>query len=132
MVDCNSSDRKEFEDKYRDFIPFVPNGKKKAKLIIDDKEYEFPIIEGVMGPSVIDIRSLYNETGYFTFDPGYFSTASCVSKITYIDGEAGQLLYRGYKIEELAEKSSYVEVCYLLIYGNLPSKEELAKFEETL
>jgi citrate synthase len=78
---------------------------------------------------VIDIRSLYSKTGLFTYDPGFTSTAACDSAITYIDGDKGELLYRGYPIEQLADKSSYLEVCYLLLYGELPSKPELADFE---
>lgn len=101
----------------------------KAILQIGDKTIELPIIEGSVGPKVIDIRKLYAETGYFTYDPGFTSTASCESKITYIDGEKGILLYRGYPIEELAEKSTYMEVCYLLLYGELPSKEKYESFE---
>jgi len=132
-MDYSKSDREQFESKYQEFIPTIPKSEKKAKLTLPDgKEVELPIIESAEGPDVIDIRSLYQQSGYFTFDPGFFSTASCVSKITYIDGEKGELLYRGYPIEELAEKSTYIEVCYLLIYGFLPSKEELKRFEEAI
>ena len=81
---------------------------------------EFPVIAGSVGPEVIDIRKLYGDHGYFTYDPGFTSTASCESKITYIDGDAGVLLYRGYPIEQLAEKSDFMEVAYLLLYGELP------------
>ena len=100
----------------------------KAKLTIGSDTYEFDILEGTVGPSVIDIRSLYAQTGLFTYDPGFTSTAACDSSITYIDGAKGQLLYRGYSIDELAAKSSYLEVCFLLLYGNLPSKAELEDF----
>ncbi len=103
---------------------------KKAKLVIGDKEYEFAILDGTMGPSVIDIRSLYSQTGMFTYDPGFTSTASCDSSITYIDGDKGELLYRGYPIDQLAYSSHYLEVCYLLLYGDLPNKTELAEFED--
>ncbi|MAI08503.1 MAG: citrate (Si)-synthase [Magnetococcales bacterium] len=84
---------------------------------------------GSMGPDVLDVTSLYKDTGCFTFDPGFMSTASCSSSITFIDGEKGVLLYRGYPIEQLAEKSNYLEVCYLLLNGELPSKEEMKEFE---
>jgi len=132
-MDYSKSDREQFENKYQEFIPTIPKSEKKAKLTLPDgKEVELPILESSEGPDVIDIRALYQQSGYFTFDPGFFSTASCVSKITYIDGEKGELLYRGYPIEELAEKSTYIEVCYLLIYGCLPSKEELKRFEEAV
>ena len=84
------------------------------------RSFELPILDGSIGPSVIDVRRLYSDTGYFTYDPGYTSTGSCESKITYIDGEEGILLYRGHAIADLAEKSNFLEVCYLLIYGELP------------
>ncbi|MCK5042112.1 MAG: citrate synthase [Sphingomonadales bacterium] len=104
----------------------------KMKLEGDGKSIDLPIHSGTVGPKVIDIRSLYSQTGMFTYDPGYTSTGSCESKITYIDGEAGILLYRGYPIAQLAEKSNFMEVCYLLMYGELPSKEEAAKFEHDI
>lgn len=103
---------------------------KVAKLVIGDQTHEFPVLSGSVGPDVIDIRSLYAKTGMFTYDPGFTSTAACDSAITYIDGDAGQLLYRGYPIEQLSEKSSYIEVCYLLLYGELPNKTQLAEFDE--
>ncbi len=105
---------------------------KKAKLIIDDQTFEFDILSGSVGPSVIDIRSLYAKTGMFTYDPGFTSTAACDSSITYIDGDKGELLYRGYSIDELAKDSHYLEVCFLLLYGNLPSKSELETFENRI
>ncbi len=89
----------------------------------------FGIIEGTLGPKVIDVGKLYARTGYFTYDPGYMATASCQSIITYIDGEKGVLLYRGYPIEELAEHSDFIEVCYLLLYGELPAAQQKQKFE---
>ncbi len=101
---------------------------KKAILHLEGKQVEFPILEGSVGPSVIDIRSLYAQTGMFTYDPGFTSTGSCESAITYIDGDKGELLYRGYPIDQLAEKSSFMEVCYLLLYGNLPNKQEMDEF----
>ncbi|GLQ18486.1 citrate synthase [Maritalea porphyrae] len=103
-----------------------------AKLEIDGNSYEFPIISGSVGPDVIDIRSLYAQTGHFTFDPGYTSTGSTESAITYIDGGKGTLLYRGYPIEQLADKSSFLEVAYLLLKGELPSKEEFDVFSDTV
>ena len=92
------------------------------------KSWELPIMEGTIGPKVIDVRKLYSEAGYFTYDPGYTSTGSCQSAITYIDGDKGQLYYRGIPIEELAEKSNFSEVCYLLLYGELPNAEQYKKF----
>lgn len=102
---------------------------KVAKLVIGDQTHEFPILSGSVGPDVMDIRSLYAKTGLFTYDPGFTSTAACDSAITYIDGDKGELLYRGYPIEQLAEKSNYLEVCYLLLYGELPSKTQFQEFE---
>lgn len=101
-----------------------------AKLSLSGvkKELQFPVMHGTEGPSVIDVASLYKEGGVFTYDPGFMSTASCESKITYIDGEEGILRYRGYDIAELAKKSSYMEVCYLLLYGEIPTEQELQSF----
>ncbi len=96
------------------------------------RTFELPVIKGTAGPDVIDVRKLYAETGCFTYDPGFTSTGSCASRITYIDGDAGILLYRGYPIEELAEQSDFMEVCYLLLYGNLPSVEEKEKFRRDI
>src|SRR5579859_1069727 len=93
------------------------------------KSYDFPLLPGTVGPKVIDIRSLYSDTGLFTYDPGYTSTGSCQSAITYIDGDAGVLLHRGYPIDQLAEQSDYLEVCYLLLNGELPSQEQKKKFD---
>jgi citrate synthase len=90
---------------------------------------KLPVLEGSIGPSVVDIRKLYNELGVFTYDPGYGGTAACESSITYIDGDAGVLMYRGYPIEQLAEQSDFIEVCYLLMFGELPTKDQLTKFE---
>ena len=101
----------------------------KAKLTIGDKSYEFPILNGTIGPDVIDISSLYKETGMFTYDPGFTSTASCESEITYIDGDEGTLLYRGYPIDQLAEHGDFLETCYLLLYGHLPTPEEKQDFD---
>ena len=100
-----------------------------AKLVIGDKTFDFPILSGSVGPEVIDIRTLYGKTGLFTYDPGFTSTAATDSTITYIDGDKGELMYRGYPIDQLAEKSNYLEVCYLLLYGELPTKEQMADFD---
>ncbi len=102
---------------------------KKATLTFGDKELELPIFTPTEGPDVIDIRALYAKGGVFTYDPGFTSTASCDSSITYIDGGKGELLHRGYPIDQLAEKSHYLEVCYLLLYGYLPSAAQLEEFE---
>jgi len=93
------------------------------------KVYEFEVLSPSIGPDVIDIRTLYQKTGMFTYDPGFTSTASCSSDITYIDGEKGELRYRGYTIEDLATKRSYLDSCYLLLMGKLPSRTELAAFD---
>ena len=90
------------------------------------------MLKGSTGPDVMDVRKLYADADVFTYDPGFTSTASCESKITYIDGDAGILLHRGYPIEELAEHSSFLEVCYLLLYGELPNAAEFTKFERTI
>lgn len=100
---------------------------RKAKLLIDGKTIELDVLSGTLGPDVVDVSSLFKE-GYFTFDAGFNSTAACESKITYIDGEKGVLLHRGYPIEELALKSNYLEVCYLLLNGQLPTKKEYDEF----
>ncbi len=105
---------------------------KKAKLLFDDRSYELPMVEGTMGDRGLDISTLRTETGVITLDPGLANTGSCTSSITYIDGEKGILLYRGYPIEELAEHSNFVEVSYLLIHGHLPSKSEYDQFQHDL
>jgi citrate synthase len=104
----------------------------KATLNIGDKSYDLPIMKGTVGPDVIDVRKLYGDSDRFTFDPGFTSTASCESKITYIDGDAGILLHRGYPIDQLAEKSSFLEVSHLLLYGDLPSAAKFEEFESTI
>ena len=96
------------------------------------EQIQLPVMEGTVGPRVIDVRRLYAETGCFTYDPGYTSTGSCESRITYIDGEEGVLLYRGYPIQELATNCDYPEVCYLLLYGDLPTREQQSKFEHNI
>ena len=97
-----------------------------------DKRVELPLLNGTLGPKVIDIRKLYSLTGLFTYDPGYTSTGSCESKITFIDGDEGILIHRGYPIEDLAEHSDFMEVCYLLLYGELPTVEQKEKFEHDI
>lgn len=107
--------------------------KGKATLNYDDgKTLDLPIYGGSIGPDVIDIRALYGKTGKFTYDPGFLSTASCSSKITYIDGDAGVLMYRGYPIEQLAEHCDFLEVCYLLLRGELPQAAQKKEFDRTV
>jgi len=96
------------------------------------KSYDFPILKASLGPDVIDVRALYKETGMFTYDPGFTSTASCSSAITYIDGDKGELRYRGYDITDLANKKTYLDVCYLLLNQKLPSETERAAFDNEL
>ncbi|MEP7260012.1 MAG: citrate synthase [Usitatibacter sp.] len=106
--------------------------KGKATISFEGKSLEAPVYGGTIGPDVIDIRALYAKTGAFTYDPGFLSTASCASKITYIDGDEGVLLYRGYPIEQLAQQCDFLEVCYLLMRGELPNQEERDKFVWTV
>ncbi|MBD0864355.1 MAG: citrate (Si)-synthase [Rhodobacteraceae bacterium] len=106
--------------------------RKSAVLTIDGARYTLPIHSPTAGPDVIDIRKLYAQAGVFTYDPGYTSTASCDSTITFIDGDRGELLHRGYPIDQLAAKSHYLEVCYLLLYGELPTTAQLEEFEDTI
>lgn len=108
----------------------------KGKVTVTDsisgKQIDYPVRSGTHGPDVIDIKSLYSDFGYFTYDPGFTSTASCKSDITFIDGDEGVLLYRGYPIEQLAEHSTFTEVCYLLLNGELPNKAELDAFTHSI
>ncbi len=104
----------------------------KATLTLGGKSFDLPVMKGSTGPDVVDVRKLYADADVFTFDPGFTSTASCESRITYIDGDAGVLLHRGYPIEQLAEHSSFLEVCYLLLNGELPNAAEFADFENTI
>jgi len=106
----------------------MADSKKSATLTLDGKSYDLPIHSPTLGPDVLDIRKLYAEADVFTFDPGFTSTAACESAITYIDGDKGELLHRGYPIEQLADKSSYLELCYLLLYAELPTAAQLADF----
>ncbi|WP_375608545.1 MULTISPECIES: citrate synthase [unclassified Bartonella] len=103
-----------------------------AHLIVNDKKVELPLRKGTSGPEVIEIASLYKKTDIFTYDPGFTSTASCESKITYIDGDKGILLYRGYPIDQLAEKGDFLESCYLLLYGELPTQKEKNDFDRCI
>jgi len=106
---------------------------KKAVLTLDDgKTVDFPVLSGTIGPDVADIRALYGKTGMFTYDPAFMSTAACSSKITYIDGDQGVLLYRGYPIDQLAQNCDFLEVCYLLLNGELPDKAKKDKFVGTV
>lgn len=103
-----------------------------AKLEVSGNSYDFPVLQGTLGPEVVDIRKLYAKTGEFTYDPGFTSTASCESGLTFIDGEEGILLHRGYPIGQLAEKSSFMEVSYLLLNGELPTAAQLDEFTYTI
>src|SRR5438094_952799 len=107
---------------------------RNATLTFDDgtPSVTFPVLPGTIGPDVVDIRTLYGKTGKFTYDPGYLSTAACTSKITYSDGGKGELLYRGYPIEQLAVQCDFLEVCYLLLQGELPNAEQKAEFVHTV
>ena len=107
-------------------------GADTANLIIGSENIELPIRKGTIGPDVVDIAPLYKKLGAFTFDPGFTSTAACESEITYIDGDAGILLHRGFPIEQLAEHGDFLEVCYLLLYGELPNKTEKEGFDLTV
>src|SRR5437868_9997759 len=106
---------------------------KNATLKLPDgKSLDFPVMSGTTGPDVVDIRTLYGKSGMFTYDPGYLSTASCSSKITYIDGDEGILLYRGYPIEQLAQHCDFLETCYLLLNGELPNQKQKDDFVYTV
>ncbi|WP_322999651.1 citrate synthase [Castellaniella sp.] len=104
---------------------------KKATLSFSDgsPSVEFPVYQGTVGPNVIDIRKLYGQTGMFTYDPGFMATASCESAITYIDGDKGQLLYRGYPIDQLAQKCDFLTICYLIMNGELPNDQQKQEFD---
>lgn len=103
---------------------------KKATLHIEGKApIELPIMDGSLGPQVIDVRTL-GSNGYFTFDPGFLATASCESQITYIDGAKGILLHRGYPIDQLANNADYLEVCYILLYGEAPNRKQYEEFKK--
>ncbi len=110
----------------------APDGDRAASLLINNKQVKMPVRSGSIGPDVIDVGRLYRESGCFTYDPGFTSTANCSSKITYIDGEEGILLYRGYPIEQLAQSSNFLEVCYLLLNGELPTAEQYKQFDHNI
>ncbi len=110
-------------------MPDTSHTTRVATLKVGDQELDLPILSPTAGPDCVDIRNLYGKTGVFTYDPSYTSTAACESTITFIDGDKGELLHRGYPIDQLAEKSHFLEVCYLLLYGELPSAEQLEDFE---
>jgi len=103
-----------------------------ATLLLGGQDYDLPILKGTTGPDVVDVRKLYDSADVFTFDPGFTSTASCESKITFIDGDKGILLHRGYPIDQLAEQSNFIEVCYLLLHGELPTADQYAEFEHVI
>jgi citrate synthase len=111
---------------------FPPAKTDEASLKLGDARHDLPVRQGTLGPDVIDITSLYQDTGCFTYDPGFTSTASCESKITFIDGDNGVLLYRGYPIDQLAEHCTFLEVAYLLLYGELPTKEQYEAFKQRM
>ena len=104
-------------------------GADSSTLAVNNKRIELGVKDGTVGPSVLDISKLYAQTGMFTYDPGFTSTASCESGITYIDGDQGVLLYRGYPIDQLAEHGDFLETCYLLLYGKLPTPAQKADFD---
>src|SRR6201982_403506 len=112
-----------------DFTMDATSNTKTATLTVGNKTYDFPILSGTIGPDVIDIAKLYAQAGMFTYDPGFTSTGSCQSKITYIDGDEGILEYRGYPIDQLAENGDFLETCYLLLYGELPTPAQKADFD---
>jgi citrate synthase len=108
----------------------VTDNQKSATLKLDGKDHSLPIYQGSIGPDVIDITRLYGETGCFTYDPGFTSTASCESKLTFIDGDEGLLLHRGYPIDELADNGNFLETCHLLLYGELPNQDQFEDFKQ--
>ena len=107
-------------------------GKTATLSVGSNQQAHLPVRSGSIGPDVIDVARLYRDTGCFTYDPGFTSTANCSSRITYIDGDKGVLLYRGYPIEQLTPKSNFIEVCYLLLHGELPNKSQLEEFRTTI
>ena len=115
-----------------DTKPGTTDIESNATLAFNGKQTQMPVRSGTMGPDVIDVTRLYRDTGCFTYDPGFTSTANCVSRITYIDGDAGVLLYRGYPIDQLAERSNFLEVCYLLLNGELPTAADFKQFDSTI
>jgi citrate synthase len=129
----NTSSLNKFERILLDLTPTIPNSEEKCKIIFPDgKEIELPILKGTEGPPMIDIRQLHEKSGYFTYDPGFSCSGSCASQITFIDGEKGILRYRGYNIDKLAPACGFEEICYLLLYGELPSKKDFENFVEAM
>ena len=116
----------------QDKKPGQANVPVSAKLAFNGKTVDMPIRSGTIGPDVMDVAHLYKETGCFTYDPGFTSTANCASQITFIDGDKGELLYRGYPIDQLAENTSFLAVCYLLLHGELPNNEQFVNFRRTI
>jgi citrate synthase len=112
--------------------PKAEDATRQAELVINGKAVPLDLRSGTIGPDVIDIAKVYRDTGCFTYDPGFTSTANCSSRITYIDGDKGELLYRGYSIDELAENSNFLATCYLLLHGELPTNEEFKTFRHTI
>src|SRR5210317_1400128 len=120
-------------DKFAEWTKRIEMSQDSYRLTSPDgSEMELPIRRGTVGPDVIDIAGLYKGQGVFTFDPGFVSTGSCESDITFIDGEEGVLMYRGYPVEQLAAHSNFIEVAYLLLHGELPTATELEGFEGTI
>jgi citrate synthase len=110
----------------------MPEGANSATLKLNGKDHIMPVLKGTVGPDVVDISALYRDAEVFTYDPGFTSTAACESKITYIDGDEGVLLYRGYPIDQLAEHGDFLETCYLLYYGELPNQAQRREFENAI
>jgi citrate synthase len=110
----------------------APGSETNADLVLNGNTTQLPVRAGTLGPNVVDVSRLYRDTECFTYDPGFTSTANCVSRITYIDGDNGTLLYRGYPIDQLADHSNFLEVCHLLLYGDLPTKDAYAAFSNTI
>src|SRR5271156_4101113 len=108
------------------------DSRSKVTVLDGERRLDLAVLHGSVGPSVVDVRKFYADTGRFTYHPGFTSTASCESKITFIDGDEGILLYRGYDIDDLARKSSFLEVAYLLMFGELPTPAQLSKFEHDI
>jgi len=126
-------DKLKVQNLYFDLVPKVPNSTEFAKLTLPNGvSIDLPILQGTCGPPMIDIRTLYQKTGYFTFDPGFTCTGHCASQVTFIDGEKGQLLYRGHRIQDICENNDFVDTCYLLLYGQLPSKNDKISFYNSL
>jgi citrate synthase len=107
-------------------------GNAEASLLIGANRYDLPVRKGTLGPDAVDISGLYQDTGCFSYDPGFTSTASCESKITFIDFDKGIVFYRGYSIEQLAEQSTFLETCYLLLYGELPTIQQYEAFDSRI